>query len=286
MVNRRQSPRTLLLTPPVYVLWGETKSELLFDLSESGLAIYGHNLAGGRSGIPIEFRLSGNSDPIVAKAEIAWTSRSRNLTGMRFTQIADDSREHLRTWIAARARGVSSYSAEYHLPGLTSRMVEAFRARSELSNKPGILAAGSAFVALIFLAMLLVVPHRHHYRAAATIPKPTAIVAVKPLESPQSVSNSHDSSSVEDVSFGTGSNPMDVPGFVLQVGAMIQEHNADELSASLRQLGFPVIVFRHSTDRFYRVAVGPYSDITAANRVKGDLKLRNVNAIVKPWVPE
>jgi cell division septation protein DedD len=67
---------------------------------------------------------------------------------------------------------------------------------------------------------------------------------------------------------------------------MKQERNADALSNSLKQRGFPVIVFRHTTDPFYRVVVGPYPDMSSAVRVKNELKAQNFEGIVRRWVPE
>jgi cell division septation protein DedD len=73
---------------------------------------------------------------------------------------------------------------------------------------------------------------------------------------------------------------------MLQVGAMRIEGNADELSNSLKRKGFPVFVLKRSTDRFYRVAVGPYADMSSAKRVADELQRENVEAILKRWMPE
>jgi len=81
-------------------------------------------------------------------------------------------------------------------------------------------------------------------------------------------------------------SPWDLPGFVLQVGAMTHEINADNLRRSLEQNNFPAFVFRRSTGRFYRVAVGPYGDADTAARVKDKLKGLGFEAILKRWSPE
>jgi hypothetical protein len=80
--------------------------------------------------------------------------------------------------------------------------------------------------------------------------------------------------------------PLDHPGFVLQVGAMRHEANADSLAQDLQRRNFPAFVFRRGTDRFYRVAVGPYSEVDSPARVKGDLQKNGLKSFLRPWVPE
>ena len=82
------------------------------------------------------------------------------------------------------------------------------------------------------------------------------------------------------------STSLDVVGFVLQVGAMRNEGNADGLSNSLKRQNLPVFVFKRGKDDFYRVAVGPYPDMSSAMLVKDKLRRENVEAILKRWVPE
>jgi hypothetical protein len=80
--------------------------------------------------------------------------------------------------------------------------------------------------------------------------------------------------------------PLDHPGFVLQVGAMRHEANADALAQDLQRKNFPAFVFRRGTDRFYRVAVGPYSEVDSPARVKDDLKKNGLKSFLRRWVPE
>jgi hypothetical protein len=79
--------------------------------------------------------------------------------------------------------------------------------------------------------------------------------------------------------------PLDQPAFVLQVGAMTHEENADALAESLLKRNFPVIVSHRGTDRFYRVVVGPYSDINSTLRVKEQLEKEGLDAFRTPWNP-
>jgi cell division septation protein DedD len=75
------------------------------------------------------------------------------------------------------------------------------------------------------------------------------------------------------------------PGFVLQVGAMKREGNADSLAESLQKKKLPAFVFQHG-DRFYRVAVGPFSDSDSAARAKSTLEKNGLKAILRRWSPE
>jgi septal ring-binding cell division protein DamX len=76
---------------------------------------------------------------------------------------------------------------------------------------------------------------------------------------------------------------LDGPGFMLQVGAMTHKENADALAEALQRKNFPAFVSPHSTDRFYRVVVGPYSDVDSALRAKADLKEEGFESIRTPW---
>ncbi|MGB2888297.1 MAG: SPOR domain-containing protein [Candidatus Acidiferrales bacterium] len=74
---------------------------------------------------------------------------------------------------------------------------------------------------------------------------------------------------------------LNLPGFVLQIGAMRREENAHKLAEALRQRNFPVSVFRRAG--LYRVAVGPYGDANSTVRVKDQLEKQGFKAILKRW---
>jgi cell division septation protein DedD len=75
----------------------------------------------------------------------------------------------------------------------------------------------------------------------------------------------------------------DLPAFVLQVGAMAHEENANALRESLRQKNFPAFVPKRGTNRFYLVLVGPYSDADSTMRVKNELENWGFKAIRTKW---
>ena len=80
--------------------------------------------------------------------------------------------------------------------------------------------------------------------------------------------------------------PLDTPGFVLQVGAMGEEANADALSNELHKKNFSAFVYHRDRDRYYRVVVGPYTDQNAAVRIKSDLTQEGYKSILRPWSPQ
>jgi SPOR domain len=76
-----------------------------------------------------------------------------------------------------------------------------------------------------------------------------------------------------------------IPGFVLQVAAMEKETNADILCQALRQEDFSAFVFRLATDRFYRVAVGPFSEVPPAE-IRHQLEAKGLKPFVRSWRPD
>jgi len=73
------------------------------------------------------------------------------------------------------------------------------------------------------------------------------------------------------------------PSYVLQVGAMIHEENANALADSMRRMNLPAFVLRTPYGRFHHVFIGPYESKDAATAVKNDLEKRGFQAICKKW---
>ena len=73
--------------------------------------------------------------------------------------------------------------------------------------------------------------------------------------------------------------PLGALVFVLQVGAMAHEENANALAESLRQKNFPTFVSKSETARFYRVVVGPYKDANSIVKAKNELEKQGFKAI-------
>jgi cell division septation protein DedD len=75
-------------------------------------------------------------------------------------------------------------------------------------------------------------------------------------------------------------------GVVLQVGAMQSEDNAAALARDLRKKRLPALIFRHSGDKLFRVAVGPYSDADATGKAKQQLEKQGFKPLVQRWAGE
>jgi DedD protein len=68
---------------------------------------------------------------------------------------------------------------------------------------------------------------------------------------------------------------------VLQVAAITHEGDALAMADALQQKRFPAFVVTPTSDNFYRVQVGPYSDPKAAESAKGALDHAGFKAIIK-----
>ena len=68
---------------------------------------------------------------------------------------------------------------------------------------------------------------------------------------------------------------------VLQLAALTRESDALALADALQQKKFPSFVVTPTGDRFYRVQVGPYSDVKSAEAAKAALDREGFKAIIK-----
>ena len=67
---------------------------------------------------------------------------------------------------------------------------------------------------------------------------------------------------------------------------MAHEENADALAEALQKRDYPAFVFKRAADRFYRVAVGPYSDEDSSARVVRELEKQGLKTFRRRWRPE
>jgi DedD protein len=68
---------------------------------------------------------------------------------------------------------------------------------------------------------------------------------------------------------------------VLQLAALKREGDAMALADALHQKSFPSFVVTSTADSLYRVQVGPYADLQAANLAKQSLAHEGFNSIIK-----
>jgi cell division septation protein DedD len=79
------------------------------------------------------------------------------------------------------------------------------------------------------------------------------------------------------------SNSVTMPGsgYSLQVAAMNREVDALDLAKVLQKKKFPAYVLSPHGDKYYRVQVGPYADLKAADLARKGLEDAGFNAFVK-----
>jgi cell division septation protein DedD len=68
---------------------------------------------------------------------------------------------------------------------------------------------------------------------------------------------------------------------VLQVAATVRQADALMLAKALQQKKFPAFVLNPSSDRYYRVQVGPYADAESATIARRRLEDQGFKSIVK-----
>ncbi|MFQ5926271.1 MAG: SPOR domain-containing protein [Terriglobia bacterium] len=68
---------------------------------------------------------------------------------------------------------------------------------------------------------------------------------------------------------------------LLQVAAVTQKDDAERLQRELRRLGFPAVIVPPTSDRFYRVQVGPFADPELAVAAERRLEAQGFHVIVK-----
>ena len=74
-----------------------------------------------------------------------------------------------------------------------------------------------------------------------------------------------------------------IPGgaYTLQVAALTKEAEALDLATRLQKKNFPAFVLSRQSDKYYRVQVGPYTDLKAADAARKGLEDAGFKAIVK-----
>ncbi len=80
---------------------------------------------------------------------------------------------------------------------------------------------------------------------------------------------------------GLKAPPIPRGSIVLQVAANRNESDALNLAKLLQEKGFPAFVLTPSADDWYRVQVGPYTDVKSADQAKAALAHEGFKAITK-----
>ncbi|HEY1866219.1 MAG TPA: SPOR domain-containing protein [Candidatus Acidoferrales bacterium] len=104
--------------------------------------------------------------------------------------------------------------------------------------------------------------------------------------SPDAKSGSNGGTKSKDTSPGSAPPPAGskfIPhgSIVLQVAAVVRQADALSLAQALQKKKFPAFVVPPETDRYYRVQVGPYPSVQAANATQQQLEKQGFKSIVK-----
>jgi hypothetical protein len=323
MVEERRQHARLLPGSPLFVSLDYFKSGLLLDVCEGGVAVASLVPRNLDEVISLAFDLPEGQGRVEGKAEIAWTRDSGHLTGVRFVDLDDCSRQKLGAWICSRASQALPRSEEMAQPVFVTRstyaQVEASQesrengaavAESKLAPAP-ILAAGKGdakqlqilteiglsgggksrhtielILAVVLLSWALVFLGYQMGSTGFSRAGREVTSGSKGAEAPsQAMVGSVEASPAPSQPLSTIPSVSDA-GVVLQVGAMKLEENADAMAKDLQKKNFPAFVFRHGGDRLYKVAVGPYGDTDATTPVKGKLEKEGFQPILKRWLPE
>jgi hypothetical protein len=263
-LDRRQFHRVSPDYPMSVFLGGHLHSRV-FDFCEGGLAVFGLTARELGEVMPLRFDLPEGNGCIEGRAEIVWTNESEHRIGLHFLDLAESSREQLSKWISARA----------------------CTATEKKGIRPFVLtlAIGIALATVLLSSALGFMRHYLRGMRSNLHIKDSKAAAKAPELPPEHEITSVNPSSATAI-FSPPTSRLDLPGFVLQVGAMIHEENADALAQALHRRNYPAFVFKGGIDRFYRVAVGPYSDEDSPARVKSELERLGLKAFRRRWRPE
>ena len=103
MVEERRQHQRLVPNAPLFISLDDSKSGLLLDLCEGGLAVASLVPRSLDEVVSLAFDLPESVGRIEAKAKIAWTRDSGHLTGVHFVELDDASQQQLSEWISTGA---------------------------------------------------------------------------------------------------------------------------------------------------------------------------------------
>jgi cell division septation protein DedD len=100
MVEERRQHQRLVPNAPLFIALDDSKSGLLLDLCEGGLAVASLVPRSLDEVVVLAFDLPEGVGHIQAKAKIAWTRDSGHLTGVHFVELDEVSQQQLSEWIS------------------------------------------------------------------------------------------------------------------------------------------------------------------------------------------
>ena len=287
---------------------------IVLNLSEGGLALRAVSQVAGDELPNLRFQFSQSDVWIETRARVTWRSDSKTSAGVEFIDLPDEARKQIKEWIAftSDGAGVQTKTASresarrlanalvtpephvaqdrndfpFSLFGsapVETRHVDAGAefagaesiARSSAKPRRVFLPTLAALIVLSALAFLGYTLRQLHPNLTGS--ETPADVALPP--------NPTESGTVSQAPSADASATLDTPGYVLQVGALVREEDAEKLAESLRQKQFPAFVFKRDPSRLYHVVVGPYTKSDSVAIAK-TLEQRGFEVIRTEWNPE
>lgn len=294
--DRRQYPR--LVPGSLLLVHVDEYTGRVSNLCEGGFAVDGIFPKIQREVFCLMLDLPDSGSPMRATAQTVWTSDSDNQTGVHFVHLPASSRQQLGQWISAQVAATvkerspqafraPARDAQFNLAAIRRQLTSGVNPTEPKAEKRLGRLRRLTGLSLTTLTLCSALVFLGYYLSSKSDFRGTQILApaATTLDLPAAAKvESAEPSPAINPSLSTVS--LDVPGFVLQVGAMTHEANADGLSETLQENDFPAFVFKRSTDRFYKVAVGAFADAESAAVVKRKLEKRGFKSILRRWSPE
>lgn len=242
---------------------GKNNGGIVLNFSEGGLAVQAVAELIDDELPRMRFEISRTHSWIETGGHIVWRTDSKRTAGVEFVDLPEEARNQIQTWISSASDAKleektalvesADKSSEQTTPGNLSHTATLFsrEPNPEHETTSGELAASSPplrqllvlFVGAGLLLLGLVFLGIYWQNKLARVQElQRAPASTTTPEVPKS--------SVSPVTAAPSAKvPSNVTGFILQVGAMSREQNANALAESLRQKNFPVFVIKPDTDR-------------------------------------
>jgi hypothetical protein len=121
MVEERRQHQRLVPNAPLFISLDDSKSGLLLDLCEGGLAVASLVPRNLDEVVSLAFDLPQGVGRVETQARIAWTRDAGHLTGVHFVDLDQDSQRQLTEWISAEANFTAAADQEPAEPVFVTR---------------------------------------------------------------------------------------------------------------------------------------------------------------------
>ena len=100
--ERRRHPR-VLVSPQTAIKLGEHSVGIILNISQGGLALTSAEILTPDPVAPMQFQLPGSREWIETNGEVAWMTKSKTEAGIRFVNLAENTRKKIRKWTSQKS---------------------------------------------------------------------------------------------------------------------------------------------------------------------------------------